>query len=281
MNMVFMPELDKFVVVFIDDILVYSENEKDHEEHLKIVLTRLRDHKLYAKFSKYEFWLKKVPFLGHILSENGVSVDPSKVQEVMDWKTPTTVPEVRSFLGLAGYYRRFIPDFSKISKSMTSLLQKDHKFVWTEECETAFHTLRKLLTTALVLAQPDIEKPFDVFCDASKTGLGCVLMQEGRVIAYASRQLRKHEINYPTHDLELAAVVHALKIWRHNLLSNVCNIFTDHKSLKYIFTQPELNMRQRRWLELIKDYNLNVQYHPGKANVVADALSRKSHCLNM
>jgi hypothetical protein len=179
--------------------------------------------------------LKKVPFLGHILSENGVSVDPSKVQEVMDWKTPTIVLEVRSFLGLTGYYRRFIPDFSKIAKPMTSLLQKDHMFVWTEECETAFHTLR-LLTTAPVLAQSDIEKPFDVFCDASKIGLGCVLMQEGRVIAYASHQLRKHAINYPTHDLELAAVVHALKIWRHYLLGNVCNIFTDHKSLKYIFT---------------------------------------------
>jgi hypothetical protein len=151
MNMVFMPELDKFVVMFIDDILVYSENEKDHEEHLRIVLTRLRDHK-YAKFSKCEFWLKKVPFLGHILSENGVSVDPSKVQEVMNWKTPITVSEVRSFLGLAGYYRRFIPDFLKIAKPMTSLLQKDHKFVWIEECETAFHTLRKLLTTAPVLA---------------------------------------------------------------------------------------------------------------------------------
>jgi hypothetical protein len=130
--------------------------------------------------------LKKVPFLGHILSENGVSVDPNKVQEVMDWKTPTTGSEVRSFLGLASYYHRFIPDFSKIAKPMTSLLQKDHKFVWTKECETAFRTLRKLLTTALVLAQPDIEKPFDVFCDTSKTGLGCVLMQEGRVIAYAS-----------------------------------------------------------------------------------------------
>jgi hypothetical protein len=163
---------------------------------------------------------------------------------------------------------------------MTSLLQKDHKFAWTEQCETAFHTLRKLLTTAPVLAQPDIEKPFDVFCDASKTGLGCVLMQEGRVIAYASRQLRKHEVNYPTHDLELAAVVHALKIWRHYLLGNVCNSCTDHNSLKYIFTQLDLNMRQRRWLELIKDYNLNVQYHLGKANVVADALSRKSHYLD-
>jgi hypothetical protein len=152
MNTIFMLELDKFVVVFIDDILVYSKNEKDHVEHLRIVLTRLRDHKLYAKFSKCEFWLKKVPFLGHILLENGVSVDPSKVQEVMDWKTPSTVSEVRSFLGLAGYYRHFIPDFSKIAKPMTSLPQKDHKFVWTEECEIALHTLRKLLTTAPVVA---------------------------------------------------------------------------------------------------------------------------------
>jgi hypothetical protein len=138
--------------------------------------------------------------------------------------------------------------------------------------------LQKLLTTAPVLAQPDIEKPFDVFYDTSKTGLGCVLMQEGRVIAYASRQLRKHEANYPTHDLEHVVVVYALKIWRHYLLGNVCNIYTDHKSLKYILTQPELNMRQRRWLELIKDYNLQVHHHPGKANIVADALSRKSHC---
>ena len=212
MNSVFMPELDQFVIVFIDDILIYSENEQDHAEHLRVVLTRLRDHQLYAKFSKCEFWLKTVPFLGHVLSENGISVDPSKIQEVMDWKAPSTVHEVRSFLGLAGYYRRFIPDFSKIAKPMTSLLQKDHRFIWTEECEVAFCTLRKLLTTAPVLAQPDIEKPFDVFCDASKNGLGCVLMQDGRVIAYASCQLRKHEVNYPTHDLELAAVVHALKI---------------------------------------------------------------------
>jgi hypothetical protein len=138
---------------------------------------------------------------------------------------------------------------------MTSLPQKDLKFAWTEECEVAFYTLRKLLATAPVLAQPNIEKSFVVFCDASRNGLGCVLMQEGWVIAYASRQLRKHEVNYPTHDLELAAVVHPLKIWRHYLLGNKCHIYTDHKSLKYIFTQSELNMRQRRWLDLIKDWS--------------------------
>ena len=212
MNSVFIPELDKFVVVFIDDILVYSENAHDHEKHLRIVLTRLREHQLYPKFSKCEFWLKKVPFLGHILSKERISVDPSKVQEVLDWKALTSVHEVRSFLGLAGYYRRFILDFSKIAKPMTKLLQKDVKFVWYQECEVAFTALCHLLTTTPVLAQPDIEKPFDVFCDASVTGLGCVLMQEGRFIAYASWQLRKHEANYPTHDLELAAVVHALKL---------------------------------------------------------------------
>jgi hypothetical protein len=196
----------------------------------------------------------------------------------MEWKASTSISEIRSFLGLAGYYRRFISDFSKIAKPMTQLLKKDYKFAWTTECEIAFRTLQTLLTMATVLPQPDIEKPFDVFCDAAGIGLGCVLMQDSKVIAYASRQLRKHEANYPTHDLELAAVVHALKIWRHYLLGNVCNIFTDLKSLKYIFTQPELNMRQRKWLELIKDYNLLVHYHPGKANVVDDALSWKSHC---
>jgi hypothetical protein len=172
----------------------------------------LRDNKLYAKFSKYEFWLNKVSFLGHVLSGGGISVDPTRVQEVLDWKAPTTVIEVQSFLGLAGYYRRFILDFSKIAKPITQLLQKDEKFVWTPKCEEAFHTLQTLLTSAPVLAQPDIEKPFDVYCDASGTSLGCVLMQEGRVIAYASHQLRKHEVNYPTHDLELAAAIHALKI---------------------------------------------------------------------
>jgi hypothetical protein len=193
------------------------------------------------------------------------------------------VHQVRSFLGLAGYYHRFIPDFSKIVKPITGLLKNDVKFDWSSKCNEAFEQLKVLLTTAPVLAQPDIEKSFDVYCDASGSGLGCVLMQEGRVIAYASRQQHRHEEHYPTHDLELAAVLHALKIWRHYLLGNICHLYTDHKSLKYIFTQSELNMRQRRWLELIKDYDLEIHYHPGKANVVADALSSKAscHCLTV
>ncbi|WVZ94005.1 hypothetical protein U9M48_039949 [Paspalum notatum var. saurae] len=210
MNKVFMEYLDKFVVVFIDDILIYSKTEEEHEEHLRIL-------------------------------------------------------------------RRFIESFSRIAKPMTSLLEKGVPFNWTKERQAAFDELKKRLTTAPVLTLPDLTKNFTVYCDASKEGLGCVLMQEGKVIAYASRQLTKHEVNYPTHDLELAAVVHALKIWRHYLFGNRCEIYTDHKSLKYIFTQNELNMRQRRWLELIKDYDLEIHYHPGKANVVADALSRKSY----
>jgi hypothetical protein len=187
MNSVFMRELGKFVVIFMDDILIYSENEEEHADNLRIVLSRLCEHKLYAKFIKCEFWLKKVPFLSHVLSSEGISVDPTKVQEVLDWKTLTTVHEIRSFLRLAGYYRRFIPDFSKIAKPMTQLLEKDRKFDWTLECEQAFHTLWTLLTSAPVLTQPDIEKPLDVYRDASSTGLGGVLMQEGQVIAYASR----------------------------------------------------------------------------------------------
>jgi hypothetical protein len=278
MNSVFMPELDKFVVVFIDDILVYSKNEDEHTEHLHIVLQRLCDHRLYAKLSKCDFWLREIKFLCHTISQDGISVDPEKVQEVMNWKPPTTVRQIWSFLGLSGYYRRFIPDFSRIAKPMTELLKKGVKYDWSQKCEDSFHTLRQHLTTAPVLAQPDNTKSFDVYYNASGTGLGWVLMQDNRVISYASRALRPHEQNYPTHDLELAAVVHALKIWRHYLMGAHCNIYTDHKSLKYIFTQADLNMRQRRWLELIKDYDLEVHYHPGKANVVADALSRKAHC---
>jgi hypothetical protein len=212
MNSIFMPELDKFVVVSIDDILMYSKNEEEHAGHLHVVLQRLREHHLYAKLSKCDFWLKEIKFLGHTISQEGIAVDPDKVQEVMNWKPPTTVRQIQSFLGLAGYYRRFILDFSRIAKPITELLKKETKFVWSQKCEDAFHALRQHLTTAPVLAQPDSRKPFNVYCDASGTGLGCVLMQDSQVIAYTSRALRPHEQNYPTHDLELAAVVHALKM---------------------------------------------------------------------
>ena len=163
--------------------------------------------------------------MGHVLTPDGISVDPSKVQDMLDWKSPKSMHQIHQFLGLAGYYRRFILDFSKIAQPMTKLLQKEAKFDWSPACEEAFQALKTFLTTAPVLAQPDIDRAFDVYCDALKIGLGCVLMQEGHVIAYASHQLKKHEVNYSTHDLELATVVHALKIWRHYLLGNKVHIF--------------------------------------------------------
>jgi hypothetical protein len=215
-------------------------------------------------------------FLGHIINREGLAIDPKKVTAILDWKAPKDVQGIKSFIGIAGYYRRFIEGFSKIARPMIALLAKKVEFKWTPACQKSFETLKEKLTTTQVLILPDVHKPFSMYCDASYTGLGYVLMQEGRVVAYSFRQLKIHEKNYPTHDLELAVVVHALKIWRHYLYGQKCDIYTDHKSLKYIFTQSELNMRQRRWLELIKDYELEIHYYPGKANVVADALSRKS-----
>ena len=272
MHRVFHPYLDRFVVVFVDDILIYSEIEEDHEDHLRVV----RDHKLYAKFSKCEFWLTEVRFMGHVMSASGVSVDPKKVEAVMSWERPKSVFEIRSFLGLAGYYRRFIEDFSRLAAPMTKLTWKEVKFEWNDSCERAFQELKWRLTSAPILVVPERGQEYLVYCDASKDGLGCVLMQSGRVVAYSSRQLKNHEKNYPTHDMELAAIIFALKIWHHYLYGEKFEVYSDHKSLKYIFTQRDLNMRQRIWMEFLEDYDFTFHYHPGKANVVADALSRKS-----
>ncbi|GJY45945.1 putative reverse transcriptase domain-containing protein, partial [Tanacetum coccineum] len=228
MNRVCKPYLDKFVIVFIDDILIYSKTKEDHEVHLGLVLELLRKEKLYAKFSKCEFWLQEVHFLGHVVNQNGIHVDPSKIEAVKNWKTPTTPSEIRSFLGLAGYYRWFIANFSKIAKPLTSLTQKNQKYAW-----------------------------------------------DAKYCLCVSRQLKTHEKNYTTHDLELGAVVFALKTWRHFLYGTKSVIYKDYKSLQHIFDQKELNMRQRRSIELFSDYECEIRYHPGKANVVADALSRK------
>ncbi|GJS65500.1 putative nucleotidyltransferase, ribonuclease H [Tanacetum coccineum] len=275
MNRVCKPYLDKFVIVFIDDILIYSRNEEEHANHLRIILELLRKEKLYAKFSKCDFWIHIVQFLGHLIDSQGLHVDPAKIEAVKNWTSPTTPTEVRQFLGLAGYYRRFIEGFSKIAKPLTKLTQKNKSYIWGEEQESAFQLLKQKLCEAPILALPEGNDNFVVYCDASLQGLGAVLMQREKVIAYASRQLKPHEENYTTHDLELGAVIFALKIWRHYLYGTKCTVFTDHKSLQHILRQKELNMRQRRWLELLADYDCEICYHPGKANVVADALSRK------
>ncbi|GJW88374.1 putative nucleotidyltransferase, ribonuclease H [Tanacetum coccineum] len=221
MNRVCKPYLDKFVIVFIDDILIYSKTKEDHENHLRLMLDLLRKEKLYAKFSKCEFWLQEVHFLGHVVNHDGIHVDPSKIEAVKSWKAPTTPSEVRSFLGLAGYYRRFIENFSKIAKPLTSLTQKNQKYEWGEKQEEAFQTLKDKLCNAPILSLPDGVEDFVVYCESTKSV-----------------------------------------------------IYTDHKSLQHIFDQKELNMRQRRWLELFSDYECEIKYHPGKANVVAGALTQ-------
>ncbi|GJR46615.1 putative reverse transcriptase domain-containing protein [Tanacetum coccineum] len=245
MNLVCKPYLDKFVIVFIDDILIYSKMKEDHENHLRLMLDLLRKEKLYAKFSKYEFWLQEVHFLGHVVNHEGIHVDPSKIEAVKSWKAPTILSEVRSFLGLAGYYKRFIENFSKIAKPLTLLTQKNQKYEWGEKQEKAFQTLKDNLCNALILSLPDGVEDFMVYYDALNQGLGYVLMQRDKVIAYASRQLKIHEKNYMTHYLELSVVVFALKIWRHYLYGTKSVIYTNHKNLQHIFDQKELNMHQR------------------------------------
>ncbi|GJV79169.1 putative nucleotidyltransferase, ribonuclease H [Tanacetum coccineum] len=275
MNRVCKPYLDKFVIVFIDDILIYSRDEKEHKEHLETILELLKKEELYAKFSKCKFWIHTMKFLRHVIDSSGIHVDPTKIEAIKNWASLTTPSEIRQFLGLAGYYRRFIKGFSKIAKPITELTQKYRKFDWGEEQETAFQLLKQKLCVAPILALPKGSDDFMVYCDASIKGLGAVLMQRTKVIAYASRQLKIHEKNYTTHDLDLREVVFALKIWRHCLYGTKCVVFTDHKSLQHILNQKELKMRQRRWIELLSDYDCEIRYHPGKANVVAYDLSRK------
>ncbi|GJT61005.1 putative reverse transcriptase domain-containing protein [Tanacetum coccineum] len=215
--------LDKFLIVFIYNILIYSKSKEEHEKHLKLILKLLKKEELYAKFSKCEFWLPKVQFLGHVIDSEGIHVDPAKIKEE----------------------------------------------------ESTFHLLKQQLCSALILSLPEGSENFVVYCDSSHKGLGAVSMQKDKFIAYASRQLKIHEKNYTTRDLELGAIVFTLKMWRHYLYGTKCIVFTDHKSLKHILDQKELNMRQRRWLEFLSDYDCEIRYHPGKANMVADALSRK------
>ncbi|GJX90797.1 putative reverse transcriptase domain-containing protein [Tanacetum coccineum] len=250
MNRVCKPYLDRFVIVFIDDILIYSKSRKEHEGHLKLILNLLKKEELYAKFSKCEFWLSKVQFLGHVIDSEGIHVDPAKIEAIKDWASPKTPTEIRQFLGLAGYYRRFIEGFSKIARPMTKLTQKSVKFEWGEKAEAAFQLLKQKLCSAPILALPEGSENFVVYCDASHKGLGAVLMQREKVIAYASR--------YTQGSRRMKLYHTRPRAW----CSSVCP--------EDVETLPV-----RRWLELLSDYDCEIRYHPGKANVVADALSRK------
>ncbi|GJX86272.1 putative reverse transcriptase domain-containing protein [Tanacetum coccineum] len=271
----------------------FSPNEGSRRRHSEDLPSRTRygplriskfyaaaKEELYAIFSKVRILDSKYSSRLVIDSE-GIHVDPAKIESIKDWTSPKSPMEIRQFLGLAGYYRRFIEGFSKIAKPMTKLTQKKVKFEWGDKQEAAFQLLKQKLCSAPILALPEGSEDFIAYCDASKKGLGAVLMQREKVISYASRQLKIHEKNYTTHDLELGAVVFALKILRHYLYRTKCTVFTDHKSLQHILDQKELNIRQHRWLELLSDYDCDIRYHPGKANVVADALEERMRTQNI
>jgi hypothetical protein len=246
MNGVFRDYLDKFVIVFLDDILVYSRSEEEHERHMRMVLQVLREHQL----------------------------------SIREWSVPKNVMEFRSFMGLVGYYKRFITGFSRIGHPITSLKRKDKKFQWTKDCERSFQQLKQLLTSAPILRIAAPNEDFVVCTDACKEGLGGVLSQNGFVICYESRKLKEHERNYATQDLELAAIVHALKKWRHYLMGRRFELRTDHNDLKYLFNKPTLNVRHSRWLEFLCEYDFDIKHIKGKENKVVDALNRRVHELH-
>jgi hypothetical protein len=278
MNDTLMPYLDQFVIVYLDDICVYSKTPEEHLDHLRKVLTLLQQEKLIGKLSKCEFGISSMEFLGHIVSDQGIATDPEKIKSVQDWPTPQNATDVMRFLGLANFYRRFVKDFSKIAAPLTSLTG-NVPFVWSPAAETAFKSLKTALTTAPILCLPDCSKPFILECDASKFAIGQVLCQgEGRdrrVVAFESRKMIPAELNYPVHDQELLSVVHGLKKWRHYLHGGRVRVITDNWATKFLLTKPDLNKRQAGWLDFIQEFNLEIIYRPGKENTVADALSRR------
>jgi hypothetical protein len=246
-----------------------------------MVLQVIREHQLYCKLRKCSFFQNQIHYLGHIISEDGITVDPEKIEAIKGWTTPKNVIEVRSFMGLVGYYKRFIACFSRISHLITSLQRKEKKFQWTEECERSFQQLKKRLTSDPILRIADPNEDFIVCTNECKEGLGGVLNQNGFFVCYESRNLKENERHYATHDLELEAIVlHALNKWRHYLMGNRFELRIDHNGLKYLFDQPTLNARQSKWLEFLSEYDFDIKHIKGKENKVANALSRRVHELH-
>ncbi|XP_019432645.1 PREDICTED: uncharacterized protein LOC109339632, partial [Lupinus angustifolius] len=280
MNHVLREFLGKFVVVYFDDILIYSKTLDEHHEHLKAVLIVLRKEKLYANMEKCTFCVDHVIFLGFKINANGVHVDQEKIKAIQDWPTPKTVTEVRSFHGLASFYRRFVKDFSTLASPLNELVKENVVFHWDEKQEEAFNQLKAKLTSALVLLLSNFAKSLELECDASNIRIGAVLMQEGHPISYFSEKLSGASLNYSTYDKELYALVRALQTWQHYLLSKEFVIHSDHESLKYLKGQGKLNKRHARWVEFLEQFPYVVKHKKGKANVVADALSRRHTLLS-
>lgn len=280
MNQVFYDYVDDFIIIYLDDILVYSRNDQQHLAHLEKVLQRLQNHQLYVKMSKCAFFLSSIQFLGHVVSGNGISVDPSKTAAITEWAAPTTLKQLQGFLGLAGYYRRFVPQFASVALPLTALLKKDQPFTWTAKEESAFQLIKRLLVSPPILILPDFSRPFILQCDASALAVGGVLMQDTEkgeaAVCYESKKLNKHESNYPAHELETLAIIHCLKTWRCYLEGSKVIIRTDHQSLRFLTTQANLSRRMTRWVEFMQRFDFTIVYIKGETNVVADALSRYS-----
>lgn len=275
MNHVLRPFIGRFVVVYFDDILIYSKSLNEHIEHLRSVLSVLKKERLFANLKKCSFCTNQIVFLGYVVSARGIEVDEEKVKAIKEWPTPKNVSEVRSFHGLASFYRRFVKDFSTLAAPLTEIVKKNVGFKWGNEQERVFNLIKEKLSSAPLLALPDFTKTFEIECDASGIGVGAVLMQGGRPIAYFSEKLSGAALNYPTYDKEMYALVRALETWQHYLLPKEFVIHTDHESLKYLRGQGKLNKRHAKWVEFIEPFPYVIKYKQGKENVVADALSRR------
>ncbi|KAK1660845.1 hypothetical protein QYE76_049004 [Lolium multiflorum] len=279
MNHVLGDFIGKFVVVYFDDILIYSRNESDHTIHIRHVLQVLRDNKLYDNLEKCTFCKDKVIFLGYVVSKHGVEVDVSKIHAIQNWLTPMYSSQVRGFHGLAGFYRRFVPNFSTIVAPLNELTKKDVVFEWGVTQDHAFDELKRLLTSPPLLALPNFNKQFEIECDASGIGIGGVLMQEGRPIAYFSEKLSGAMLNYPIYDKELYALIRVLEVWQHYLWPKEFIIHSDHQALKYLKAQSTLHRCLAKWVEFIESFPYIIKHKKGKDNIVVDALSRKNMLL--
>ena len=284
MNDLLRTYLGKFVVVFLDDILIYSKTLEEHEEHLRIVLGLLRKEKLFAKESKCEFFARRLFYLGHVVSSQGVEIDYDKIRAVIEWPIPRTVRDIKFFLGFTGFFRKYIQKYTEIAIPLTQALKgfkglkRNTKYsppvTWTEEMNASFEVLKHSVTSAPRLAIGDPDRPFVVRTDASDQDIGAVLLQDGRPVAYESKKLNPAQCRYSTYEKELFAIVHALKIWRHFLYGSKFVVYADHQSLKYFCEASDLRGRKARWAELMQEFDFEIKYCKGVKNQVADALSR-------
>jgi hypothetical protein len=277
MQTIFQDMIGKFVFVYLDDILIFSKkNPEEHEKHLKMVLQRLEQHKFYAQLKKCHFALPEVEFLGHMVSKEGIRVDPKKVKIVQEWPKPAKLSDLRSFLGLSNYFRRFVHAYSTIARPLHALTRKDVPWQWTVPCDKAFQLLKDKLSPAPVLKMPDFTQPFELIADASDYTLGAILMQEGRPIAFESRKLTPAEVNYHTPEKELLAVMHALTVWHCYVDGSHVKILSDHEPLKYLRSKAQLLPRQVRWSQFLERFDYSWEYRAGRLNA-ADPLSRVAH----